>query len=172
MQRIIVQVWQTKVHAVDMGDAIHTWLSAYLAQPVKLAKYLPESNPKRQTIRFMDRSQGRFLLATDLALSDLNDRIQKHHQTTTQTQNHTRTYKRLPMNRFRPNIVIGNAPSAWCEDEWTTFRIGNIVFRTMEGCARCTMPTINQVILSHIHSQIHTTHTLTFTLKFMSHISH
>ncbi|MFL6469026.1 MAG: MOSC domain-containing protein, partial [Pyrinomonadaceae bacterium] len=50
----------------------------------------------------------------------------------------------LPMNRFRPNVVVqGSGPFA--EDKWAKIRIGETIFRVAKPCARCQIPTIDQV---------------------------
>jgi uncharacterized protein YcbX len=49
----------------------------------------------------------------------------------------------VEMNRFRPNIVfIGG--KAHHEDDWKSFKIGEINFKGIKPCARCQVPTIHQ----------------------------
>ncbi|HSS27492.1 MAG TPA: MOSC domain-containing protein [Usitatibacter sp.] len=49
----------------------------------------------------------------------------------------------LPMNRFRPNLVVaGSAPYA--EDGWGTLRIGEAAFRGVKPCGRCQVTTTDQ----------------------------
>jgi uncharacterized protein YcbX len=52
---------------------------------------------------------------------------------------------RLPMARFRPNVVISGAP-AWAEDAWTggRIRIGSVPFRVPKSCGRCVVTTTDQ----------------------------
>lgn len=42
----------------------------------------------------------------------------------------------LPMNRFRPNIVVTGAPG-WTEDAWRRFSIGAVDFEAVRPCSRC-----------------------------------
>lgn len=49
----------------------------------------------------------------------------------------------LPMNRFRPNIVVRNAVP-FAEDGWQRIRIGNAAFRAVKHCLRCVITTIDQ----------------------------
>ncbi len=42
----------------------------------------------------------------------------------------------LPMNRFRPNIVVTGAPG-WTEDAWRRFSIGAVDFEAVKPCSRC-----------------------------------
>ena len=49
----------------------------------------------------------------------------------------------VPMNRFRPNLVVSGAP-ADAEMKWTDFQINDLNFRSVRGCGRCVVTTINQ----------------------------
>jgi uncharacterized protein len=49
----------------------------------------------------------------------------------------------VPMNRFRPNVVIGGA-DAYDEDAWRRIRIGDLTFRVVKPCARCSVVTVDQ----------------------------
>ena len=49
----------------------------------------------------------------------------------------------LPMNRFRPNLVVrGSDPFA--EDRWAKIRVGEAIFRVVKPCGRCVMTTVDQ----------------------------
>jgi uncharacterized protein len=51
----------------------------------------------------------------------------------------------VPMNRFRPNIVIdGAALAAYEEDHWTELRIGALSAFVVKACDRCVIPDVNQ----------------------------
>ena len=48
----------------------------------------------------------------------------------------------LPMERFRPNIVVdGDSPFA--EDDWTSVQVGHVRFRVAKPTDRCVMTTID-----------------------------
>jgi len=49
----------------------------------------------------------------------------------------------LPMNRFRPNIVIGDAP-AYAEDASELLHAGNAILKMARPCQRCPVPSIDQ----------------------------
>ncbi len=69
-----------------------------------------------------------FLLISEGSLEDLNSRMDHP----------------LPMNRFRPNIVVrGTLPYA--EDWWRTICIGQMKLHIVKSCARCEIPTTDQV---------------------------
>jgi uncharacterized protein YcbX len=50
----------------------------------------------------------------------------------------------LPMNRFRPNLVVGGV-RPFEEDKWGSFRCGDSAsFRSVKPCSRCKVTTIDQ----------------------------
>lgn len=49
----------------------------------------------------------------------------------------------IPMNRFRPNIVVSGAPE-YDEDTWREIRIGKMRAHVVRACARCPVPDIDQ----------------------------
>ncbi|AKU19163.1 MOSC domain-containing protein [Luteipulveratus mongoliensis] len=49
----------------------------------------------------------------------------------------------LPMQRFRPNVVIEGVEEAFAEDEWSGVRIGATTFRVPKPIDRCVMTTID-----------------------------
>ena len=63
----------------------------------------------------------------DLANIDLNSRLAQP----------------LPMNRFRPNLVVAGC-AAFAEDTWPHLRIGDVIFRHAGSCARCPITTTDQ----------------------------
>ena len=49
----------------------------------------------------------------------------------------------IPMNRFRPNLVVRGAP-AYAEDAWKRIAAGENVFRSIKPCTRCAMTMTDQ----------------------------
>jgi len=126
-----VEVWQDR--AVGVAHALGSaWFSEYLEAPHELV-YMPEShqrkvNPSRAKLGdIVGFSDGYpFLLLSEASLADLNARLETP----------------LPIERFRPNIVIsGTAPFA--EDEYARVRMGEISFRGVKRCERCVITTID-----------------------------
>ena len=68
-----------------------------------------------------------FLLLSEASLAGLNKRLPLP----------------VPMDRFRPNIVLTGCP-AHAEDSWRQVRIGDVGFRVAKPCARCVIKTTNQ----------------------------
>jgi len=126
-----VRIWQDDsfgcVHA--QGSA---WFSEYLGAPHSLV-YMPERarrqvNPERARAEdIMSFADGYpFLLISEASLQELNRRL----------------VEPIGMQRFRPNIVIqGSAPFA--EDEFSELRLGEISFRGVKRCDRCSVTTID-----------------------------
>jgi len=120
-----VQVWATTSRAVYTGQTAAEYFSTYFKTPVELV-YMPESESREvdadyakqgEKVSFADGFP--FLLTTEESLSDLNARL----------------IQSVPMNRFRPNIVVRGAPP-WAEDSWTNLMIGNVRFTSAKPCAR------------------------------------
>ncbi|MHA7815958.1 MAG: MOSC domain-containing protein [Pseudohaliea sp.] len=128
-----VTVWGDRVTALDAGDAAARWLQARLATPCRLV-HMPDDcrrpvdpayAPPGRSVSFADGFP--LLLLTQASLDGLNARLPAP----------------VPMDRFRPNLVIdGAAPHA--EDGWRRLRIGTVTVDLVKPCARCAIPSIDQ----------------------------
>ena len=49
----------------------------------------------------------------------------------------------LPIERFRPNLVIDGVGEAFAEDDWKRVRVGEVELRVVKGVDRCVMTTID-----------------------------
>jgi uncharacterized protein len=131
----VVAVWSSQgLVAEDCGDEAAQWLEAALRVPCRLVRAggsfrrLPKgADPgSREKVGFADAYP--FLVASEASLTDLNGRMEAP----------------VPMDRFRPNIVVtGCAP--FDEDRWPRIRIGTVVLRAAGPCARCIMTTTDQL---------------------------
>ena len=134
---VTVQIWRDTVQAVDCGVEISVWLSDFLRHPCRLVRMgtdyrRPVKPAKAQPGDVVTFADAYPLLAlSEASLADLNDRLV------------TQAEDPVPMNRFRPNVVIAGCP-AFAEDAWPRVRIGAAVFRTAGPCVRCNIPTIDQ----------------------------
>jgi len=125
-------VWQDTCQAYDCGSQAAKWFSRFLQTPARLV-YFPD-NEKRQVD--LDYAQPGditafsdgfpYLLIGQGSLDDLNSRLQTP----------------VEMQRFRPNLVITGI-DAFAEDNWKKIRIGDITFRLVKPCSRCSIPSIN-----------------------------
>lgn len=125
-----VEIWGDEVTALDQGDDIAALLSAHLGEPVRLARIDPgavRQVPGREgtPVGFADAYP--LLLAGESSLAELNRRLPVA----------------LPMNRFRPNLVVTGA-EPFAEDHWRLLRIGDVALEVAKPCARCAITTVDQ----------------------------
>ncbi|MGP9022279.1 MOSC domain-containing protein [Streptomyces sp. BR1] len=136
-----VSLFGKKVKAIPAADAAHEWFSDYLGAQVRLV-HLDDPATRRpidpdfalpgETVSFAD---GFPLLVTTLASLDaLNSLI---------AQGDRPQEGPLPMNRFRPNVVV-DGTDAWAEDDWSRIAIGELAFRVAKPCGRCVITTTDQ----------------------------
>ncbi len=134
-----VNVWKSEnLLAEDCGDAAAAFLSHFLGTSCRLVRigekfFRPILKPTAlagDIVTFADAYP--FLIVSEASLADLNDRLV------------ARDEEALPMNRFRPNLVITGAP-AFAEDTWPRLRIGEIIFRAGGPCVRCPITTTDQL---------------------------
>ena len=131
------EVWGNAVEAVAASGDADAWLTEYLGLACRLL-YMPETSRRYSSRRFAgeDKLVGfadafAYLLTGDASLADLNARL------------HARGHPALPMNRFRPNIVVaGSEPYA--EDGWDDIRLGEAVLKGAKPCGRCQVTTTDQ----------------------------
>lgn len=128
-----VVVWRDACAAVWGGERAARWISDVLEADCSLV-HMPEATvrvadpqyaPAGTRVSFADAFP--FLLLSEESLADLNARLPAP----------------VPMNRFRPNLVIaGGEPYA--EDALAGFRIGRVGFRAVKPCDRCVLTTTDQ----------------------------
>ncbi|MDV5144060.1 MOSC domain-containing protein [Streptomyces sp. SBC-4] len=139
---ITVEIFDKYVEAVPAGGEAATWLSAYLETDARLVHMDapehrrpvdPEYALPGETVSFADGYP--LLAATTASLDALNSLIE--------AGDHAHEGP-LPMNRFRPNLVIeGTDP--WAEDGWTRLAVGEVTFRVARPCGRCVVTTTDQL---------------------------
>ncbi len=129
-----VTVWRDVVAARDGGAAASAFLAPVLGVPCRLV-FMDDPAEARPADPDFARPGDRvsfadgfpLLLTTSASLADLN----------------TRLAQPVPMNRFRPNLVVaGTEP--WAEDGWRHLRVGDVPFEIVKPCARCVVTTVDQ----------------------------
>ncbi|MER6283051.1 MOSC domain-containing protein [Streptomyces sviceus] len=141
-ETVTLDIFGDKVEGVPAADAAaHAWCSAYLGartrlvhmdDPAERRPVEPEFALPGETVTFAD---GYPLLLTSAASLDaLNSLI---------SEGRHATEGPLPMNRFRPNVVVGGT-DAWAEDDWSLVAIGDVTFRVAKMCGRCVVTTTDQ----------------------------
>jgi uncharacterized protein YcbX len=133
-----VQVWSAHVRGHDAGDAAADWLSSTIGERVRVVRF-DAAHPRRVNpqyagdsgahVRFAD---GYPLLVIGRAsLDELNARLA------------AKGAAPLPMNRFRPNVVLdGLAPHD--EDHLASIAIDGVVLKPVKPCTRCEVTTTDQ----------------------------
>jgi uncharacterized protein YcbX len=133
-----VQVWDEQVLAYDCDATTAKWFTQAIGVPCKLVRF--HANAKRiantkwtgdveAPTMFSDGYP--VLLAGEASLDDLNARLVASGR------------EPVPMNRFRPNIVVDGI-EAFEEDYVGTFTMGGAVLKPVKPCPRCPMPSVDQ----------------------------
>jgi uncharacterized protein YcbX len=130
---VIAAVWEDTVVAPVVDDDVNAWISGRLGEPLRLV-FCPDTAlrgveagyaPSNQLVAFADGYP--LLVVTQASLDALNERLEAP----------------VPMDRFRPNLVIrGATPHA--EDDWRRLRVGSAEVQLVKPCSRCAIPSIDQ----------------------------
>lgn len=134
---IDTMVHKREVKGRVQSDEVSDFFSDFLQRSVRLVKGRPSPIKKRYYIdgasNQVNLSDGfSFLLTSEASLLDL------HRQADNELV-------RVPMDRFRPNIVVGGEDlPAWEEDTWKLIRVGAVLAFVARPCARCVIPSIVQ----------------------------
>lgn len=127
-------VWKTSISALDQGEAAARWITEAVGHPARLLRISPVLDRHASTefagttpapVSFAD---GFPILVCNLAsLQYLN----------------TRMPESVPMERFRPNIVLeGLEPFE--EDRIAEIRFGAVTLRLVKPCTRCVITSTDQ----------------------------
>lgn len=131
--QIPVNIWKANVQAYTCTANTAAWfkthfdIDARLVYQGDLKRNVPAgwSAHADDTVSFADGFP--LLITTTASLHDLQQRMQSD----------------MPMNRFRPNIVI-DCDTPWDEDTWLTIQIGGIDIDIVKPCTRCVVTTTDQ----------------------------
>ena len=134
-----VRVWDDQVPATPAGTAADEWFGALLGRPARLVHLADPT--RRPTDPRYSRPDDRvsladgypLLLTAEESLAALNELVAAGPRAAEGP---------LPMERFRPNLVVRGA-AAWAEDDWRLIRVGGVPFRVVQGCARCVLSTLD-----------------------------
>ena len=135
---IPVRIWDDSVQAQDCGDASAAWCSQAIGAPCRLVRF-PDSARRLTSTRWTGgvAAPTRFadgypiLVIGAASLADLNARLAAAGRPA------------LPMNRFRPNLVIDGI-DAFEEDYVERFDIGAVRLKPVKPCPRCPIPSVDQ----------------------------
>ncbi|MBK7320337.1 MAG: MOSC domain-containing protein [Anaerolineales bacterium] len=134
-----VNIWKSKdVSAIDQGDESAQWLSDWLGVSVRLAHVADGFKRKLNPAYAINADDHTgfadgypILIISEESLLDLNSRLDSA----------------VPMNRFRPNIVVKGC-DPFAEETWKRIRIGGVEMALVKPCARCMVTTIDKDTLA------------------------
>lgn len=130
------RIYDSAAQGMDLGDFAADWISREIGEYVRLvqlpanprraAKYDPEDT--ETPIAFQDA--GTMLIGSLDSLRDLNARIK------------TRGGEAVPMDRFRPNIIVEGA-EPYEEETWRLIEVGGVHLHLTIPCRRCMITTLD-----------------------------
>lgn len=143
--RLTAYVWDDACQALDEGEVAAEWLTRVLGDlrgsRLRLVRF-DDTRQRPVEARYLKGEKAHtafadgypFLIASQASLDALNQRLID------------KRLAALPMNRFRPNIVIEGAP-AFAEDGWDELALqaGGCRFGLRKPCQRCKITTVDQV---------------------------
>lgn len=129
-----VRVWDDACVGLDAGTEAAEWVSRAIGEPLRLVRATPEMG-RNANAKFAGATPAPLgfpdgypiLVCNEASLEDLNARLPRP----------------VPMDRFRPNLVLRGLP-AWAEDRIDTLAFGAVTLRLVKPCTRCTIPSIDQ----------------------------
>ena len=133
-EAVTTVVWRSAVPALAAGDTADAWFGevlgircrlVYMADPT-VRPVSPDFGRPADRVSFADGYP--VLLTTTASLAELNRRLAEP----------------VPMERFRPNLVIDGIGQPFAEDGWRCVRVGGVVFRVVKPCIRCAVTTVDQ----------------------------
>jgi uncharacterized protein len=129
-----VQVWKDPCEGLEQGEAANAWASEALSEQARLVRVPnvpkrmanPEfAGPMPMPVTFADGFP--ILVCNRASLDELN----------------TRMPEPIPMERFRPNIVLEGLPP-FAEDRIASLRIGGVILSLVKPCTRCIITSTDQ----------------------------
>ena len=133
-KEVEVTCWKDRCAAFDAGDEAAAFLTRFLGAPYRLVRF--DARRKRLSnaqwtpgVEALNQFSDGFpwLLISEASLEDLNSRLSR----------------KLPMNRFRPNIVVNGLPP-FGEDRVHELVADGVRLRRAKPCARCIVTTTDQ----------------------------
>ncbi|OXG03059.1 hypothetical protein BC749_1011156 [Flavobacterium araucananum] len=125
---IQVNVWDDNSEVVEVNHKTSKWFSQHLGFECKLVKIIKNGDRKHESSRLKETfnvslADGYpYLLIGTESLDFLNEKLED----------------KITVLRFRPNIVI-SSEKPHEEDDFDTFKIGEVQFKNVKPCGRCIM---------------------------------
>lgn len=121
-------VWDDKSEVFEVNKNSSKWFSDKLGFECRLVRILKsgdrkhESSKLKETFNVSLADGYPYLLIGTESLDFLNEKLEE----------------KITIKRFRPNIVI-STENAHEEDDFDTFKIGEVQFKNIKPCGRCIM---------------------------------
>jgi uncharacterized protein YcbX len=139
-ETVQTRVWGDECETIDLGEDISRWITSALDSEDTLRLVCmapgfvrpqgkPEEMGEETHTHFADAAP--FLVASESSLDSLNRELE------------TRGYDKVPMNRFRPNIVLSDL-EAFAEHRISRLRSDHYSLDFCHPCERCVVTTIDQ----------------------------
>jgi uncharacterized protein len=122
---ITVDVWGHSYVGVAAVPEINHVLSEIIGMRCQLLSIRADVFRTKRDVAFHDDAP--ILIISESSLAELNRRLAAP----------------VPMNRFRPSIVVCDA-APFDEDGWQRIAIGDAVFSAVKACLRCVTTTVDQ----------------------------
>lgn len=131
---IKVTIWDDECLAKPLGESINKWFSAFMDKPVRLV-YMHKGSQRIADQRYAPQPDDVVSFADGYPMLVISQESLDFLSKKVGTD--------IPMNRFRPNIVLtGLEPHG--EDTLAEISINGLKLYGVKPCARCVMTTINQ----------------------------
>ncbi|MDJ0395957.1 MOSC N-terminal beta barrel domain-containing protein [Rhodococcus sp. G-MC3] len=126
-----VTMFRLPFRGIDQGDDVAAWLTEVIGETSRLVAVPPDVHRVTDgivpgTAGFAD--SGAVHLLSDSTLDGLNSLLESP----------------VPMDRFRPNIVVTGWDGAHTEDTVREFRVGDAVLTYTKLAIRCAVTTVDQ----------------------------
>jgi hypothetical protein len=128
-----VPIWDDHCIALTVSREADKWLSKKLDTKCRLV-FMPDTTKRQADEKYAESGDivsfadgFPFLIIGQSSLDDLNSRLENP----------------VPITNFRPNLVFTGAED-FAEDNWNDIKIGNLSFKVVKPCARCTITTVDQ----------------------------
>jgi len=126
-----VRLWRRSAPVVPVSAEADAWFTEVLGERCRLMAFVPGAralNVPSYEVHSSLQDATPFHLTTEESLADLNARMAAP----------------IPMNRFRPNLVVRGG-AAYAEDHWRRITIGGTTLRWIKPCTRCVATTTDHL---------------------------
>ena len=141
IEYIDVDIFGLKGNGVHVSNDADAWFSEYLQKPHTFVSFNASCKPRsrRDCKTFGNMPYVKDADCTAYAHSCAYHLISEESLVALNEQS---TDMKFEMQRFRPNLVIEGC-ERFSEDVWKFIKIGDVVFRCLQKCGRCTLPNVD-----------------------------